>query len=43
MLGEFFGRVGIRVRRTPAFEYATALEKYFHDIADSKEIFPLGN
>lgn len=41
-LGEFFGRVSIRLRRTGAFDYAAQLEKYFHDEADAKELYPPG-
>ncbi len=36
MLGEYFGRVAVRVRRTGALDYATSLERYFNDIADSR-------
>jgi hypothetical protein len=39
-LGEFFGRVSIRVRNSPAFDYAAALEKHFHEEADAKEPYP---
>lgn len=42
MLGEYFGRVSIRVRNSPGFEYAASLEKHFHEIADAKELYPPG-
>jgi hypothetical protein len=32
-LGDYFGRVAIRLRSTGAFEYATALEHHFHEVA----------
>lgn len=38
-LGEFFGRVSIRVRHTPAFDYAAALEKHYHEEADATDPF----
>ncbi len=36
MIGSYFGRVAIRLRRTDAFEYASALENHFHEIADTR-------
>ncbi|MGH8912994.1 MAG: hypothetical protein ACRDZM_00570 [Acidimicrobiia bacterium] len=30
-LGHFFGRVATRLRSTRAFDYATSLEKHFHE------------
>ena len=36
MLGAYFGRVAIRLRRTDALEYATSLETHFHEIADAR-------
>lgn len=36
MLAEYFGRVAIRLRRTGAFDYTSALENHFHELADTR-------
>ncbi|HEY4606869.1 MAG TPA: hypothetical protein VIH55_04395 [Acidimicrobiia bacterium] len=37
-LGDFFGRVAIRLRSTGAFDYATLLERHFHELAAEQEL-----
>jgi hypothetical protein len=34
-LGDFFGRVALRLRNTGAHEYATSLERHFHDVGEA--------
>lgn len=36
-LAEYFKRVGLRLRHTEAFGYATSLESHFAEIADARE------
>jgi hypothetical protein len=34
----FFGRVAIRLRDTPAFDYTTSLEQHFHELVEAREM-----
>jgi hypothetical protein len=37
-LGDFFGRVALRLRNTGAFEYAKSLQEHFHAVGETLQM-----